>query len=215
MTKRLFAKLVQLPLRVFRKVRFEVRVLTGRGMRDKSPHRLPLQESIFPYFVKDSYCRRVLFVGCSLATLWYNKVFREKEYWTLDSDPQEARLGSSHHVIDRLANLTEHFDDDYFNVIFMNGVIGWGLDDPEEAEVSIRACYRCLKPEGKLVIGWNDIPERRPFSIDDLQALKQFERWDFPPFQTWRFLIEKPTTYYYDFWLKPIAASEVSGNVKS
>jgi hypothetical protein len=72
----------------------------------------------------------------------------------------------------------------------MNGVIGWGLNDREEAEESVKACYTCLHPSGKFIIGWNDIPERCPFKIDDLLSLKKFRRWEFPPFKTWRFLIK-------------------------
>jgi SAM-dependent methyltransferase len=202
--------LTQLPFRAFRKVRFEFRVLTGWGMHDKSPHRLPLEETIIPFFAGRAECQRILFVGCSLATLWYNKAFREKLYWTIDAAPQKARFGSGRHIVDRLKNLAKHFEGGYFDVIFMNGVIGWGLNDPKEADVSIHACYHCLKPEGKLVIGWNDIPERRPFLIDDLPALKQFKRWSFPPFQTWRFLIQDPTPYYFDFYGKPALDGELS-----
>lgn len=205
----LIERIMEMPLRVFRKLRFEYRVVTRRGAHDKSSHRLPLEQSIFPYFVKDSEYRSVLFVGCSVTTLWYEKIFKLKDYWTIDIDPQKARLGSKNHVKDALKNLVKHFKEDYFDVIYMNGIIGWGIDDKEEAEKSVNACYVCLRPSGKLIIGWNDIPERCPFIIDDLQSLKQFKRWDFPPFQTWRFLIRQPSSYYYDFYVKPLKDSSI------
>lgn len=200
----LFENIGNLPIRLFRKFRFEFRVMTRKGVHDKSPHRLPLEKAVFPYFVNDVEYKRILFVGCSVSTLWYEKIFKTKEYWTIDIDPQKARLGAKHHIIDSLKNLSHYFAEDYFDVIFLNGVIGWGLNDTAETEASIEACYKCLRPLGKIVIGWNDIPERCPFKIDDLLSLKKFRRWEFSPFKTWRFLIEKPSPYYYDFYLKPI-----------
>ncbi len=194
--------IIKLPIRVLHKLRFEFRVMTGRGMLDRSPHRLPLEQSIIPYFVNDNMLEKVLFIGVSVTTIWYKKTFKTKEYWTIDIDPRKTRLGSKRHINDALRNLSKYFEEAYFDVIFMNGVIGWGLDNLEEADASIHACYHCLKSDGKLIIGWNDIPERRPFLIDDLKSLKHFSHWTFPPFKSWRFLIEKPTAYYYDFYLK-------------
>lgn len=102
----LFNQLLHFPYRVYRKLRFEWRVATGLGFKDRSSHRLPLEELIFPYFVQDSRWHTLLFVGCALSSLWYNKVFAGKEYWTLDIDPAKARLGSPRHIIDGLQNLS-------------------------------------------------------------------------------------------------------------
>lgn len=196
---------MDLPYRLFCKIRYEFRVITRRGSHDNSPHRLPLEQAIFPYFANAEDCKRVLFVGCSVSTLWYEKVFKAKEYWTIDIDPQRARVGAKNHIIDSVENLSKHVEKDYFDVIFMNGVIGWGINDKDLAEESIRACYQCIRPLGQFIVGWNDIPERCPFIIDDLTSLKKFNRWEFPPLRTWRILIEKPSPYYYDFHRKPAA----------
>ncbi len=202
MTKSSFSTILGLSIRIFKKVRFEFRVSTGIGMHEKGPHRLPMERNIFPFFVSDNHYRTVLFVGCSLATIWYKKVFKDMEYWTLDIDHRKKRMGAKNHIVDRLSNLNTYFDRPYFNLIFVNGVIGWGLDDPQEADVSVNACYNALKPNGKFIIGWNDIPERKPFEVDTLKALRQFERWNFPPVGRWRHLIPEPTPYYYDFYVK-------------
>jgi hypothetical protein len=43
----------------------------------------------------------------------------------------------------------------FFDATIMNGVLGYGVDDPEGAEAAIRALATVVKPNGFVVIGWN------------------------------------------------------------
>jgi hypothetical protein len=66
----------------------------------------------------------------------------------------------------------------------MNGVIGFGLDKPDDIEKALDACFDTLDGGGILMLGWNDHPTRMPLDIGAIQALKRFRQYSFDPLQT-------------------------------
>ena len=91
---------------------------------------------------------------------------------------------------------------DLSQVIFFNGIIGWGLNSREEAEKAFDVCHRCLRPGGHLLIGWNDLPEHRPFRLQEIEALSKFERWTFPPLDTSEHLVANEWRHVFSFFRK-------------
>jgi len=161
----------------------EVKIACGVDLRKRVADRTVLEETIFPFFIADVECVRILFVGCAWYTLVYNKMFCDKEWWTIESDEKESRFGSpGRHVVDSVQNVERHFAPNYFDVIICNGVFGWGLnsrDDVEQAAVGMSACTRA---GGVLLIGYNDIPSRCPFPIaSESPALSRLTPFLFPP----------------------------------
>src|ERR1700722_12307176 len=111
-----------------------------------------LQESIFPHSRADIAFQKVLFVGCAVFTSHYQSdFFADKEFWTLEPQPDQARFGSTKHVVAPLEDAGKHFDAGYFDVIFCNGVYGWGLDTLAQGEAAFAACHACLRDGGHLV----------------------------------------------------------------
>ncbi|HTT04843.1 MAG TPA: class I SAM-dependent methyltransferase [Steroidobacteraceae bacterium] len=177
------------------------RYALGLPVPMETEDRRVLEQILFPYFGSQSDVRTVLFVGCDWYTKHYQRVFfRAQTFWTIDPAPGAARFGARQHLIAPLENLEEHFAPAHFDLILCNGVYGFGLDSQEQCERAFQACHSRLRTQGHLVLGWDDIPERTPVPLAGIAALQQFQRWDFPPLGTWRYLTDTPYRHTYDFY---------------
>lgn len=168
-----------------------------------SDDRRVLETIILPYFADRGEFSKILFVGCQSYTSGYGRLFAEKRYCTLEIDPLRSRYGSKRrHIVDSLSNVTAHFSEGELHLIICNGVFGWGLDALTDTEKAFQGCYECLREAGIFILGWNDIPERRPFPPEESQSLHRFTPYTFPPLQTNRFLTSTPHRHTYDFYTK-------------
>ena len=140
----------------------------------RTPDRKVLDTVILPPLIQDPLCRRVVFVGCDWYTRHYEDMFSTQDYWTIEVDPARARFGARQHVVGPMTEIGDRFAPGSVDLVVCNGVIGWGLNDPDEVEASLRACARALRPGGVLLIGWNDIPEKRVIDLGSLAALREF-----------------------------------------
>jgi len=162
-----------------------------------------LQEAIFPYYCEDPAFGKILFVGCAVFTSGYQrKFFAQKEFWTIEPNACQSKFGSTRHVIAPLEDAAKHFEPGYFDVIFCNGVYGWGLDTLAQGEAAFAASHTCLREGGHLLFGWNDVPQRTPFDLDDVQSRRAFQPFEFPALKTWRYLTDTPYRHVFDFYRK-------------
>ena len=82
------------------------------------------------------------------------------------------------------------------DAIVCNGVVGFGLDDPQEADRSFTACANVLKPGGLLVLGWS--ASGSPFDPMKLAAIsRHFEPGGLPSLGST--FVETPTAYRVTF----------------
>ena len=95
-------------------------------------------------------------------------------------------VGGQHHIVDQLQNLGRHARPEYFDLIVCNGVLGWGLNDPEDVDAAFAVCLTHLRAGGELMLGWNNIAPRNRVLPEDIPALRQFERARFGSAQTAR-----------------------------
>jgi hypothetical protein len=161
-----------------------------------------LEEVILPYFVKDISVKRILFVGCSAYTQRYNELFNSKEYWTIDSKYVKRKYGAKRHIVDSITNVGRHVTNNYFNVIVMNGVIGYGLNRMKDIEQAMDACYEALASNGILLVGWNDLSRRTPIDIRTLRALRKLREYYFDPLQTCHYRTEGSYRHMFSFYRK-------------
>jgi SAM-dependent methyltransferase len=161
-----------------------------------------LEGTLIPYLASAPGFSRILFVGCDFYTTHYERLFEGKEYWTLDKDPGRVKYGARRHLVCRLDEARGHFAEGSLDLILMNGVLGWGLDLPAETEASFAACHSCLRPGGVLLLGWNDTPDRLPFSLDESESLARFEPFVFPPLGVSSFLTKNPNRHTFSFYRK-------------
>ena len=148
----------------------------GLKQKPRSESRKWIEEELFPKLLADERYQKILFVGCDEATKSYPQIFQSKEFWTIDIDPNRAQFGSENHIIAPLEDLPLHSEPSWFDLIICHGVIGWGLDQEANVEKALASCYRALRPEGLLILGWNDLPERGSTLISHSKVLTAFTR---------------------------------------
>jgi hypothetical protein len=165
-----------------------------------------LEQTIFPYFLRQDDYQNILFVGCHWYTKGYNERFeKKKNYWTIEPSFARQRYGAKQHIRDTLQQLRNHFSEGALDLILCNGVIGWGLDAKPDAEQAFRAGYHCLRKGGVLVLGWDDIDERRPFRPDECETIKALlQPLFFPPLAASEYVTRTPFRHTYNFYIKPV-----------
>ena len=143
----------------------------------------PLEGTILPYYQLSPAHRRIVFVGNDWYTQGYVRLFRHKTYITIDPNPERACYGNpANNYVDVAENIVRHVEPGSIDVIFLNGIIGWGLNELAAAERTFAAFATTLRPGGDLLIGWNDLPEHKPFALDDIKSLREnFRRTVFQP----------------------------------
>jgi len=178
-----------------------LRVLVGLPAPMRTLDREILENTIIPFFVARGV-RRVLFVGTDWFTKHYERYFTGSDYWTIEIEPRRRRFGAAQHIVDSVQHLDRHFPKAYFDLILCNGVFGWGLDDPVSCERAFQQCYDCLRDQGILMLGWNDVPEHRPFPLESIQSLARFARFEDSPLGAWRYATPTLNRHTYDFYTK-------------
>ena len=167
-----------------------------------SQDRLILEETILPHFARSTSVHKLLFVGCSAYTQRYQDFFSAQEYWTIDPKHVKRKYGSERHIVDSITNIDRHVVKNYFDVIIMNGVIGFGLNHIGAIEQAIDACYAVLASEGILVVGWNDTAQRAPIDVRAIHAIGKFCEYYFEPLQACHYRTEASRHHTYSFYRK-------------
>ncbi len=189
--------------RLYRPFLIFIKVKLGVPVRFHSPARDLLEATILPYCASQDNLSRVLFIGTDWYTIHYRKLFKSTiEYWTIDPDPKQARYGANNHIVDYMENLEKYFDSGFFDIIFCNGVLGFGLNQKEPADRSFNSCHKCLCDGGLLIIGRDAAPDLLPFSVDDLDSIRKFKPHKFPPFETAHYSLKPQHEYLYSFFMK-------------
>ena len=91
----------------------------------------------------------VLYVG--VADYSKDCAILDKDNWLISIDKQisEMKFGARKHYVMDLTKLD--FPDNYFDVVFMLGVVGYGLDKPEDIFKAFEQVKRVLKPDGSVI----------------------------------------------------------------
>ena len=127
-------------------------------------------------------------------------MFSRKSYTTIDANPEQARYGAEQHIVDDVGNIERYIQPGSLDVVFLNGIIGWGLNSQDEAEKAF--ADRCLRKGGHLVVGWNDLPEHLPFRIEAVESLGSFRPVVFPPLETSEHFVDNEWRHTFSFLCK-------------
>ena len=174
--------------------------------REYTPDRHVLEEVIFPALLARSDMQCLLFVGCDWYTRRYPERFADREFWTIDMQPDKARYGAQRHVVGNLTQLREHFDAGSLDVIICGGVLGWGLDGHEETEQALDGCFESLRPGGLLILGWDEAGAHRPTPLDALSSLRRFEPCALEGFPAATYPTFSDLGHVFGFYRRPVAA---------
>ncbi|UYN93249.1 MAG: methyltransferase domain-containing protein [Enhydrobacter sp.] len=114
-----------------------------------------LEHDVLPWLRET--CPRILFVGTGPYTVHYEKLFARTphQYVTIDSDPAVAVWGARDHIVAQVQEIGRHRPDGHFDAVVLNGVFGFGVDDPPTMRAVAAALHAALRPGGRLVLGWN------------------------------------------------------------
>lgn len=112
-----------------------------------------IEKKIFPS-IKN---KRVLLVGCTHHVGDYPKKLRKNDVYSIDINPEMEEFGAKKHIIGNVVEIDKYFKEGFFDVIFLLGVFGYGLNEPKEAEKTMKNCYKVLKKGGILIILCKDI----------------------------------------------------------
>jgi len=127
-------------------------------------------------------CRSVLFVGTASYTWEYERLFAADRYTTLDIAPGAAVWGARRHIVSAVQELTQHRPEGFFDGVVMNGVLGFGIDTPEQMHRAFAELRRALPPQGLLVVGWNTDRHADPETLGLYDGFERSgERRVFPP----------------------------------
>jgi hypothetical protein len=153
-----------------------------------------LETIVFPLMSADRDIQNILFVGVEYYTWHYKKQFRDKTFHTMDLEKQRAIFGNKNlHTIGSVTDLKKFFENNYFDSIVINGVIGYGLNSRAHVNQALVGSFDALRPGGQLIIGWNDLrgllstPFRSyalpadmnliDFALEDLDGYKLFTKY--------------------------------------
>jgi SAM-dependent methyltransferase len=184
-------------------VRAEVLHFAWKQGRYTPPDRRVLEGEILPGLAAEPGTDHILSVGVAWYTKRYAETFKGKTFATIDLDPSRSALGSEKHVVGDLRDLETLFAaGEPFDVILMNGVIGYGLDAPDDVDRALRACAARLRSGGTLLLGVN---EEKPTHIDprSVPAHALFEPRAFGSWPEGRVTVPVPfreRTHTFLFW---------------
>ena len=122
---------------------------------DRLASRRFLEDVLLPW-ARDN-CPRILFVGAAPYTHRYERLFagRDGAFTTMDVNPAMAVWGTADHIVGPVQEIARLRPPGSFDAAILNGVFGYGIDEPAEMRRAIEALHACLTPGGLLVVGWN------------------------------------------------------------
>lgn len=167
-----------------------------------SEDRSILECLIIPYYQLSKEHQRIVFVGNDWYTQGYARMFQRKWLMTLDPNPDRALYGAANNAVDFASNLERYVEPGSIDAIFLNGIIGWGLNELAAAEATFAAFDRCMRPGAHLLIGWNDLPEHKPFALGDIKTLKPFKPRVFEPLGVDEYMVPNEWRHTYSFFAK-------------
>jgi hypothetical protein len=148
-----------------------------------------LRDAILPALV-EAGCRRLLVVG----TRPYNLAFyrdceaRGLAAWSVDLDPAAAKWAAPQgHFAGDVRRIDSLAAGQTFDAVLLNGMLGFGIDNAEDAAQTLAALIAVAEPGALLIVGWNpgltgdgEIEVfRNRLAAQPLGALDQYR--EFPP----------------------------------
>lgn len=174
----------------------------GIDTRKLRNDRIILEQKIFPFLQQSNLYQRILFVGTAWYNLHYPSLFRHKDFWTLEIDPALATYGASNHIVDSCTEINQYFLENSLDCVILNGVFGFGLNNPIDMERTCQAIWNTLRPDGLLILGYNTLPDSTPCPIDQIATLQQFTPHVLPPLQSAQLQSDPKNQHWFHFLTK-------------
>ena len=143
------------------------------------PDRRYLREIMLPA-MSQSQAKCVLLAGTRRYTRRYPSLFAPlvTTVWTIDFDPDAAKFGNGRqHRTGDMRRVDQVFPEISFDIIHVNGLLGFGVDRASDIQTMIEACHRAMRPGGQLMLGWD--ADRTPDPLENPDVTSHFEHQGF------------------------------------
>lgn len=141
----------------------------------RKPDRTFLEQKIFGYLASRPDVQDVLFAGVEIYTWHYPQFLPEQHFYTIDMNPRLARYGNGDlHTVGSVCELDKYYKPQQFDVVIYNGLIGFGLNGESSVQLALQQATQVLKPEGLLILGWNNTEKHLNFDLLTLKELKSY-----------------------------------------
>ncbi|MGB3433224.1 class I SAM-dependent methyltransferase [Achromobacter sp.] len=156
----------------------------GADFRLRVPSRMFMEQEVFGY-VNEHFRRgaaapvaRCLFIGLDKHN-WHYPRLLDLDFYSIDLNPRNAVYGQpNRHVAGSATELSSYYPPHSFDVVFANGLIGFGLDTEEAFNQLMFECHRVLTSDGMLVLGYNDKPDRLSFKVEQARGFQVFKTFE-------------------------------------
>ncbi len=152
----------------------------GVDFRMNLPNRVFLEKQIFGFMNSSAYGlkdRKCLFVGIKRYNWHYHRLL-DFDYYSIDSNPKEAKYGTNgKHTVGSVLELCDYFDENSFQFVIANGLIGFGINDEISSNKMFTQIHRVLKNEGILILGYNEQSSRLTFKLESSAGFSLFDRF--------------------------------------
>lgn len=145
----------------------------------QAPSRQFLEAEVFSYI--NAHAARLphpaacLFIGVDKYN-WHYPRLLSPAFHSIDCNPAHAVYGQPGlHVVGSALDLDRHYRPAAFDFIIANGVLGFGIDTRGACDRLLAQAHAVLAPGGLLVLGYNDMPDRIPFRVEDTDGYALFE----------------------------------------
>lgn len=115
----------------------------------------------------------VMLAGTRRYNVGYPKLLDQQStaVWTLDFDPRAARFGNGYlHRTCDIREIDRVFSGIRFDVVHINGLLGFGINTDDDIKLMIEAVHRTLVPGGYMMLGWDADATEDPLSNPDVLA---------------------------------------------
>lgn len=122
------------------------------------------------------------------------------EVWTLDIKEGNRVYGvrKGRHITASTEDIDKYFRKGYFDIVLLNGVIGWGINSRSEQEEAIKDIHYLSKENALLMIGWNTHKSIDPL-VSGITA-GTYHHQDFPGLP--KRMVVTESTHVFDFFAK-------------
>ena len=156
----------------------------GANFQLRVPSRMFMEQEVFDY-VNEHFRRgaaapvaRCLFIGLDKHNWHYDQLL-SLDFYSIDLNPRNAAYGQPNsHVVGSATELSSHYPPHSFDVVFANGLIGFGLDTEEAFNQLMFECHRVLTGDGMLVLGYNDKPDRLSFKVEQAKGFQVYKTFE-------------------------------------
>ncbi|MBO1015683.1 methyltransferase domain-containing protein [Achromobacter sp. SD115] len=156
----------------------------GANFQLRVPSRMFMEQEVFDY-VNEHFRRgaaapvaRCLFIGLDKHNWHYDQLL-SLDFYSIDLNPRNAAYGQpNRHVVGSATELSSHYPPHSFDVVFANGLIGFGLDTEEAFNQLMFECHRVLTGDGMLVLGYNDKPDRLSFKVEQAKGFQVYKTFE-------------------------------------